>query len=448
LGIALPLVVLTLVAAVASFVWSVRVDCGQRRPTADRLGLARERGWRYDAHDTELQAWWAARSGVHIGYVALPRGVVTGVASRLPFVAFDTESLDGGTVTHWIVELPEAYPAITVERPGPSGVTSPDRAFAAALATPGVVDETAANDLSQRLGGTVVVLERFDAADALAAVERHRVTHAQFVPTHFVRMLKLDPAVREAADLSSLEVAVHAAAPCPPEVKEAMLDWWGPIVHEYYSGSEGAGFTAIGPEDWRAHRGSVGRSLLGAVHIVGPEGEDLPTGEAGQIWFESRARFEYHGDPVKTAEAINEKGWATIGDIGYLDDEGFLYLTDRVAHTVISGGVNIYPREIEDVLVVHPDVLDVAVIGVPDEEMGERLLAVVQPAPGAEPGDDLAAELQRHCRDHLASFKCPREVAFVAELPRLPTGKVRNSELRARYGSWSGRVQEDADRTA
>jgi long-chain acyl-CoA synthetase len=302
--------------------------------------------------------------------------------------------------------------------------------------------------VSQRLGGTVVVLERFDATDALAAIERHRVTHAQFVPTHFVRMLKLDPAVREAADLSSLEVAVHAAAPCPPEVKEAMLDWWGPIVHEYYSGSEGAGFTAIGPEEWRTHRGSVGRSLLGAVHIVGPDGEDLPTGETGQIWFETRARFEYHGDPAKTAEAINEKGWATIGDIGYLDDEGFLYLTDRVAHTVISGGVNIYPREIEDVLVVHPDVLDVAVIGVPDEEMGERLLAVVQPAPGAEPGDALAAELQRHCRDHLASFKCPREVAFVAELPRLPTGKVRKSELRSRYGTWSGRVQDEAAGTA
>jgi acyl-CoA synthetase (AMP-forming)/AMP-acid ligase II len=297
---------------------------------------------------------------------------------------------------------------------------------------------------SQRLGGTVVVLERFDAADALTAIERHRVTHAQFVPTHFVRMLKLDREVREAADLSSLEMAVHAAAPCPPEVKEAMLDWWGPIVHEYYSGSEGAGFTAIGPEEWRAHRGSVGRSLLGAVHIVGPDGEDLPPGEPGQIWFETRARFEYHGDPAKTAEAINDRGWATIGDIGYVDDEGYLYLTDRVAHTVISGGVNIYPREIEDVLVVHPDVLDVAVIGVPDEEMGERLLAVVQPAPGVEPGDALAAELQRHCRDHLASFKCPREVSFVVELPRLPTGKVRKSELRARYGTWSGRVQDDA----
>jgi long-chain acyl-CoA synthetase len=290
---------------------------------------------------------------------------------------------------------------------------------------------------AQRLGGTVVVMERFDAEEALAAIERHRVTHAQFVPTHFVRMLKLPPEVRAAHDLSSLEMVVHAAAPCPPDVKEAMLDWWGPIVHEYYSGSEGAGFCYIGPEEWRSHRGSVGRSLRGAVHIVGEDGTDLPPGEDGQVWFDGNAQFEYHGDPAKTAEAINERGWATIGDIGHLDAEGYLYLTDRVSHTVISGGVNIYPREIEDVLVLHAGVLDVAVIGVPDWEMGERLLAVVEPAPGVTADAQLAADLQALCRSRLAGFKCPRDVEFVEELPRLPTGKVRKGELRARYGTWA-----------
>jgi acyl-CoA synthetase (AMP-forming)/AMP-acid ligase II len=299
---------------------------------------------------------------------------------------------------------------------------------------------------AQRLGATIVVLEKFDATDALAAIERYGVTHAQFVPTHFVRMLKLDPEVRARYDVSSLEMVVHAAAPCPPEVKEAMLDWLGPVVHEYYSGSEGAGFCAIGPDEWRAHRGSVGKSIGGAIHIVGPEGEDVPVGEAGQVWFESQARFEYHGDPVKTAEAINPQGWVTIGDIGYLDDEGYLYLTDRVAHTVISGGVNIYPREIEDVLVVHPSVTDVAVIGVPDDEMGESLLAVVQAAEGVAADDALAEGLRSHCREHLAGFKVPRRVTFVDELPRLPTGKIRKSELRHRYGSWSGAASTSADR--
>jgi acyl-CoA synthetase (AMP-forming)/AMP-acid ligase II len=291
---------------------------------------------------------------------------------------------------------------------------------------------------THRLGGTVVVLDRFDAAEALRAIEAHRVTHAQVVPTHLVRMLKLDPDVRTAADLSSLEVVVHAAAPCPPEVKDAALDWLGPILYEYYSGSEGAGFCAIGPEEWRQHRGSVGRSLLGAVHAVGADGSDLPPGEIGQLWFEGSATFEYHGDPAKTAEAIDARGRATIGDIGYVDAEGYVYLTDRVAHTVISGGVNIYPREIEDVLVVHPAVLDVAVIGVPDDEMGERLLAVVEPAPGVEAGPELADELRRFCRERLAGFKVPRDVEFVDELPRLPTGKVRKADLRRQHGTWSG----------
>ena len=296
-----------------------------------------------------------------------------------------------------------------------------------------------------RLGGTVVVLERFDAQATLHAIEQHGVTHAQFVPTHFVRMLKLEDATRRRADLSSLELVVHAAAPCPPDVKDAMLDWLGPIVHEYYSASEGAGFCAIGPDEWRDHRGSVGRSLLGAVHVLGANGDEVPVGETGQLWFEGGATFEYHGDPAKTAEVFDRRGWATMGDIGYVDTDGYVYLTDRVSHTVISGGVNIYPRETEDVLVVHPEVVDVAVIGVPDAEMGERLLAVVQPTADAEPGHALAEALRAHCRDHLASYKCPREIEFVAELPRLPTGKIRKSELRARYGTWSGQADVIAD---
>jgi len=190
----------------------------------------------------------------------------------------------------------------------------------------------------------------------------------------------------------------------------------------------------------------VGKALIGTIHVLDREGNEVPVGETGQIWFETPIRFEYHGDPVKTAEAFDHRGWATIGDIGHVDDEGYLYLTDRVAHTVISGGVNIYPREIEDVLVVHPSVTDVAVIGVPDDEMGERLLAVVEAAPGTVPDEALAAELQAHCRAHLAGFKCPRDVAFVDELPRLPTGKVRKSDLRRHYGSWSGTTHDAADR--
>ena len=292
---------------------------------------------------------------------------------------------------------------------------------------------------THRLGGTVVVMERFDAKGALDLIARHRVTHAQFVPTHLVRMLKLPAEQRAAADLSSLRTVVHAAAPCPADVKEAVLDWFGPIVHEYYSGSEGVGFCAIGPQEWREHRGSVGRALVGTPHVVGDDGEELGPGQTGQIWFEGPTRFEYHNDAEKTAAAFDERGWSTLGDIGHLDADGYLYLTDRVAHTIISGGVNIYPREIEDVLITHPAVADVAVIGVPDDEMGEVVLALVEPAAGTRPDGALAEDLLATCRARLAGFKCPRRVEFVAELPRLPTGKLRKGELRARFGTWSGR---------
>lgn len=274
---------------------------------------------------------------------------------------------------------------------------------------------------THRLGGTVVVMDHFDARGLLAAVEQFRVTHLQLVPTHMIRLLDLPEAERARFDLSSLRMVVHAAAPCPVEVKRAFIEWVGPIVHEYYSGTEGSGFCRIGPEEWLAHPGSVGRSISGAIHIVGPDGEELPVGTEGEVWFETNRRFEYHKDAEKTAGAWNEHGWSWLGDLGRVDDEGYLYLTDRAGNLIISGGVNISPRETEDVLIGHPAVADVAVVGTPHPEMGEQVTAYVQLAPGTTATSD---ELVVWCRDRLTHFKCPREVRFVEELPRLPTGKL------------------------
>ncbi len=292
---------------------------------------------------------------------------------------------------------------------------------------------------TQRIGGTVVVMERFDPEDALSCIERFGITEAQFVPTHFVRMLKLDEVARGRHDLSTLRTAVHAAAPCPVEVKRQMIDWWGPKIYEYYAGSEGVGLTAIGPEEWLAHPGSVGKAVLGIAHILDEEGVEQPPGEIGQIWFETDSRFEYHNDSAKTAEAWNDRGFGTIGDVGYLDEEGFLYLTDRISHMIISGGVNIYPQEVEDALIVHPSVADAAVIGVPDAEMGEAVKAVVQVAEGVDATEELGAALIAFCRDRIAHFKCPRSVDFVEELPRLPTGKLLKRKLRDQYAAAAAR---------
>ncbi|MCO8126274.1 acyl-CoA synthetase [Acidimicrobiia bacterium EGI L10123] len=282
---------------------------------------------------------------------------------------------------------------------------------------------------AHRLGATVVIMERFDGAEALDAIERHRVTHAQFVPTHFVRMLRLPEEVRSRADLSSLQKVIHAAAPCPVPVKQQMIDWVGPIVDEYYGGSEGFGFCNITAHEWLEHPGSVGRSMLGAVHIVGEDGTDVGPGETGQVWFEAAGRFEYHNDPAKTRRATDPRGWATYGDIGHVDDDGYLHLTDRASNMIISGGVNIYPQEAENVLTVHPDVHDVAVLGVPDPEMGERVKAFVVAVNAPDDPDRLAAELIEHCRDELAHYKCPRELVFVDELPRLESGKLLKRRL-------------------
>jgi acyl-CoA synthetase (AMP-forming)/AMP-acid ligase II len=280
-----------------------------------------------------------------------------------------------------------------------------------------------------RLGGTVVLMERFDPAECLRAISRHHVTAVQFVPTHFVRMLKLPPDLRAAFDISSLRTVVHAAAPCPVEVKRQMIDWLGPILVEYYAGSEGNGMTVIGSPDWMSHPGSVGRAVAGVVHIVGEDGGELPAGQDGVIYFDGPS-FEYHNDPVKTASARNDEGWSTLGDIGHLDDEGYLYMSDRRADLIVSGGVNIYPAEIEEALIMNPAVADVAVIGVPDAEMGQSVLAIVQLADGGPGSEQLATGLIAHCRSRLASFKCPRSVQFVAALPRTPTGKLMRRRLR------------------
>jgi fatty-acyl-CoA synthase len=288
---------------------------------------------------------------------------------------------------------------------------------------------------SHRVGATVVVMERFDPRQCLELIECHRVTDAQFVPTMFVRMLHLPLEERERYDLSSLRWVVHAAAPCPVEVKRRMIEWWGPIINEYYSGTEDIGNTHITSSEWLAHPGSVGRPLS-ECHIVGEDGEELPTGQAGLIYFAGGRPFEYHNDPDKTASVTNDQGWRTLGDIGYLDDEGYLYLTDRQAHMIISGGVNIYPQEAENVLAVHPAVADVAVIGVPDAEMGEAVKAVIKLADPDAAGPDLESDLLAYCRSELATYKCPRTVDFVDELPRDDNGKLYKRLLRERY--WEG----------
>ncbi len=291
--------------------------------------------------------------------------------------------------------------------------------------------------LTLRLGSTAVVMEHFDPALYLELIGRYRVTHTQVVPTMFSRLLKLAQGAREAADLSSLEYVIHAAAPCPVPVKEQIIDWFGPIVLEYYAATEGNGCTFCDSEQWLAHKGTVGFPILGEVLILDEAGQPCPTGSAGTVWFCGATHFDYFKDPVRTAEAKNATGDAsTVGDVGYLDEDGYLYLTDRQTHMIISGGVNIYPQEAENLLVTHPKVMDVAVIGVPDDDLGEAVVAVVQPVADIEPAPDLERELIAFCRDHIAHFKCPRTVDFVDELPRLPTGKLYKRVLRDRY--WAG----------
>lgn len=284
-----------------------------------------------------------------------------------------------------------------------------------------------------KLGGTVVLMKKFDAEGALAAIERYRITHGQFVPTHFIRMLKLPADVRTRYDLSSMTCAIHAAAPCPVPIKRAMIDWWGPVIQEYYAGSEGNGMTFITSEEWLAHPGSVGTAKLGILHILDEDGNELPPRGEGTIYFEGATNFVYHDDPEKTAAGRNAQGWSTLGDVGYVDEAGWLYLTDRKSFMIISGGVNIYPQEIENHLVTHPRVQDVAVIGGPHEEMGEEVIAVIQPVDMADATDAFRAELTDYARTALSSVKIPRRIDFMAELPRHDTGKLYKRLLRDDY---------------
>jgi len=290
--------------------------------------------------------------------------------------------------------------------------------------------------MSVQAGGiTTVVLEKFDPEGCLEAIQRYRVTHGQFVPAMFTRMLKLPDSVRTSYDLSSLQRVMHAAAPCPVEIKKQLIDWWGPIVDEYYASSEAIGSTLITAEEWLAHPGSVGKPMLCEIHILDEHGKELPPGQAGEIYFEGGFSFEYLNDAEKTAASRDGHGWTTVGDVGYVDDNDYLYLTDRRHHMIISGGVNIYPQEAENVLVTHPKVLDAAVFGIPDDEMGQSVKAVVQTVDPADTTDEFADELLAWLRDRLAHYKCPRSISFEAQLPRTDTGKLYKNELVKKYSA-------------
>ena len=292
----------------------------------------------------------------------------------------------------------------------------------------------AAVNLTIRTGGTVVIMERFDPLEYLHLIQRYQITHSQLVPTMFSRMLKLTEAERASADLSSLEVAVHAAAPCPVMVKEQMIEWWGPIIHEYYGATEGLGFAACNSAEWLTHKGTVGRVVLGDLEILDDEMHRLPEGEPGTLWFKTATEFSYHNDPTKTAESTSSDGsMTTVGDVGYVDSDGFLYLTDRKTFMIISGGVNIYPQECEDLLIAHPKVADAAVFGVPNVDLGEEVKAVIQPIPNVVGDESLTEELLGYLSEHLSLQKVPRSIDYEAELPRLPTGKLYKRLLRDRY---------------
>jgi len=293
---------------------------------------------------------------------------------------------------------------------------------------------------AHRLGGTVVVMEKFDPETALQAIERYGVTDSQWVPTHFVRMLKLEPSQREGYDLSSHQRALHAAAPCPVPVKQAMIEWWGPVVNEYYAGSEGIGMTLVKAQEWLKRPGTVGKAIFGTLHICGPDGTELPPGEDGLIYFENAVLPTYHNDPAKTAEAMHPKGWMTLGDIGHVDAEGYLYLTDRKSHMIITGGVNVYPQEVENLLVSHPKVMDAAVIGAPDPDLGEKVVAVVQPLDMEQAGEALEAELRAYLEPELSRIKMPRLFEFRSELPREANGKLYKRELRDEFAA---RIEAD-----
>lgn len=285
-----------------------------------------------------------------------------------------------------------------------------------------------------KLGGTVVLMRKFDPEAALAFIEQYKCNSGQFVPTHFVRMLKLPDKTRAKYDVSSIKVAIHAAAPCPVPVKRAMIDWWGPVIDEYYAGTEGNGFAAIKAAQWLERAGSVGRNMGEAtLHICDEVGNELPPRSEGTVYFQGPRPFEYHNDAERTAQTRNKHGWTTLGDVGWVDEEGYLYLTDRKSFMIISGGVNIYPQEVENLLVGHPKVADAAVVGAPHDDLGEQVVAVIQPVNMADAGDELAAELIAYCRQSLSGVKTPRRIDFTAALPRHDTGKLYKRLIRDAY---------------
>ena len=284
-----------------------------------------------------------------------------------------------------------------------------------------------------QLGGTVVLMEKFDGENALSLIEKYRITHSQWVPTMFIRLLKLPGKTRAKYDMSSLQLAIHAAAPCPVQVKSEMIDWWGPVLVEYWGGTETSIVTIITSQEWLNHKGSVGKGLTAGLHILDDDGNEMPPHEPGVIYMESGRQFSYHKEPEKTAGCRNQEGWTNIGDIGYLDEEGYLYLTDRKSFMIISGGVNIYPQETEDVLVMHEKVVDVAVIGIPNEEFGEEVKAVVQPVDMAKAGPALEEELIAYCRSRISGLKCPKTIDFMEEFPRTPAGKLMKRVIKEKY---------------
>jgi long-chain acyl-CoA synthetase len=331
-------------------------------------------------------------------------------------------------------ELPHASPA---ESPGMmSALVGVWMDRDAVYLSPAPLYHTAPSvwSMSVQSGGiTTVVLEKFDPEGALDAIQRYHVTHGQFVPVMFTRMLKLPESVRDSYDVSSLKRVIHAAAPCPVEIKKQMIDWWGPIVDEYYASSEAIGSTLISAEEWLAHPGSVGKASLGNIHLLDEDGNEVPQGEPGEIYFDGGFSFEYLNDEAKTAASRDKHGWTTVGDIGYLDEDGYLFLTDRRHHMIISGGVNIYPQEAENMLVTHPKVMDAAVFGIPDQEMGQSVKGVVQTVDPADATEEFADELLVWLRDRLAHYKCPRSISFEAQLPRTDIGKLYKQELVKKY---------------
>jgi len=355
--------------------------------------------------------------GAAMLYSSGTTGQPKGILRELPEIA----PSDPLPVMQFVSAMFGFRPGMTYLNPAPLYHSAPQASVAAAL----------------RLGATAVIMEHFDAEQWLALVERYRVTNCQMVPVMFSRLLRLPEQVRARYDTSSLECIVHAAAPCPEHVKRGMIDWFGPVITEYYGATEDNDFTFCDCAQSLAHPGTVGRPILGELLILDEDGIQCPTGTDGTIWFRGATAFSYFQEPGKTAESRTPDGsTSTVGDVGHVDAEGYLYLTDRKTYMIISGGVNIYPQETENLLSAHPAVLDVAVIGVPNEDLGEEVKAIVQLADPAAASPELAQELISFCRDRIAHFKCPRSVDFVTELPRTPTGKLYKRLLRDKY--WAG----------